>query len=286
MQVSIIIVNYNTRELLCNCLQSIYQQVKDIEFEVIVSDNGSTDNSIGMIKSQFPKVILIENKKNLGFGKANNKGLNIALGKYIFYLNSDTILLNNAVKIFYDFWENHHNKQALGVIGCILLDSKLERMHSYADLPVATHELNQKFLKEPGENKKHNYNKPFEVGYVTGADMFLKNDVFARFDERFFLFYEESDLQFQLKKAGKKSLIIPGPKIIHLKGASDQTNNIPLREISFSYIHFALSRIKYLRKNDNKRVILFILKSITFIKWINPFLLHSTSKYIFQLLRI
>jgi GT2 family glycosyltransferase len=158
-------------------------------------------------------------------------------------------------------------------------------MHSYGNLPTATHELNQKFLKEPGENKKNDYNKPFEVGYVTGADMFLKNDAFARFDERFFLFYEESDLQFQLKKAGKKSLIIPGSKIIHLERASDRTKNIPLKEISFSYIHFALSRIKYLRKNDNKRIIIFILKLISFIKWVNPFLLHSTSKYIFQLLR-
>ena len=85
MQVSIIIVNYNTKELLNNCLKSIYKYTKDIDFEIIVSDNGSTDNSISMLKTEFPQVIIVDNGKNLGFGAANNKGLEIAKGKYIFY---------------------------------------------------------------------------------------------------------------------------------------------------------------------------------------------------------
>ena len=88
MDVSIIIVNYNTKNLTINCLSSIYEQTKDISFEIIVSDNGSTDGSIEMIKSNFTKVIVIENKENLGFGKANNRGLKVATGKYIFYLNN------------------------------------------------------------------------------------------------------------------------------------------------------------------------------------------------------
>lgn len=100
MDVSIIIVNYNTKELTRNCLRSIFDQTKDVDFEVIVSDNGSTDGSIEMIRAEFPQVILIENNANLGFGAANNRGLKIARGKYVFYLNSDTVLLNNAVKLF------------------------------------------------------------------------------------------------------------------------------------------------------------------------------------------
>ena len=97
MDVSIIIVNYNTCELTRNCLKSVFEQTKNIDFEVIVSDNGSKDGSVEMIKKEFPYVILIENNANLGFGAANNRGLKIAKGKYIFYLNCDTILLNNAV---------------------------------------------------------------------------------------------------------------------------------------------------------------------------------------------
>ena len=106
MDVSIIIVNYNTKKLIKNCINSIYKHTKDVDFEIIVSDNGSVDGSVEMIKSEFPNVILIENNANLGFGAANNRGLKIAKGKYIFYLNSDTVLLNNAVKYFFDYWEN------------------------------------------------------------------------------------------------------------------------------------------------------------------------------------
>lgn len=113
MDVSVIIVNYNTLDLTRNCLKSIYEQTKDINFEVIVSDNGSVDGSIEMIRQDFPQVVLIENNANLGFGAANNRGLKIARGKYILYLNSDTLLQNNVVKIFYDYWETYENKSEL-----------------------------------------------------------------------------------------------------------------------------------------------------------------------------
>ena len=86
LDVSVIIVNYNTKDLTYNCLKSVFEMTKNINFEVIVSDNGSTDGSIEMIKTDFPSVILIENNSNLGFGAANNKGLDVAKGKYIFYL--------------------------------------------------------------------------------------------------------------------------------------------------------------------------------------------------------
>ena len=131
MQVSIIIVNYNTKELIKNCINSIYKYTQDIQYEIIVSDNGSTDGSIEMLKSEFPNVILIENNANLGFGTANNRGLKIAKGKYIFYLNSDTVLLNNAVKIFYDYWENSSDKENIGALGCNLLDENFNIIHSF-----------------------------------------------------------------------------------------------------------------------------------------------------------
>lgn len=117
MNVSVIIVNYNTKELTKNCLASIFEKTKNIDFEVIVSDNGSTDGSIEMIKSDFPQVVLIENNVNLGFGKANNIAAKIAKGKYLLFLNSDTILLNNAVKEFFDRAVDEKNK-ILGLYSC------------------------------------------------------------------------------------------------------------------------------------------------------------------------
>jgi len=94
--VSIIIVNYNTCALLRDCLASIYERTGGIAFEVIVSDNGSTDGSIDMIRKEFPQAALIENNANLGFGAANNRGAAVASGEYLLFLNSDTTLENNA----------------------------------------------------------------------------------------------------------------------------------------------------------------------------------------------
>jgi GT2 family glycosyltransferase len=136
MDVSIIIVNYNTKELIHNCLASIYEQTKDISFEVIISDNGSTDGSVEMVKNEFPYVKLVANNENIGFGAANNRALKIANGKYIFYLNSDTVLLNNAVKIFFDYWENTEEKEKIGALGTNLIDADGKIIHSWGMFPT------------------------------------------------------------------------------------------------------------------------------------------------------
>lgn len=96
--VSIIIVNWNTRDILQDCLKSIYEQTRDIDFEVIVIDNASSDGSAEMVKAEFPPVILIENTKNRGFAAANNQGVKIARGRYVLLLNSDTVVFDGASK--------------------------------------------------------------------------------------------------------------------------------------------------------------------------------------------
>ncbi len=121
--------------MLKDCLISIYKHTTEIDFEVIVSENGSVDGSIEMLKQEFPQVVLMENNANLGFGTANNRGLAIAKGKYIFYLNSDTVLLNNAVKMFYDYWENSLEKESIGALGCNLLDGEGNVTHSFGPFP-------------------------------------------------------------------------------------------------------------------------------------------------------
>lgn len=117
MNVSIIIVNYNTREITQNCIESIFQHTKGIDFEVILVDNASTDGSIELFEKDT-RLKFIESGKNIGFGKANNLGYTYSKGKYIFLLNSDTILLNNAVKEFFEI----HEKMPINVacLGCVL----------------------------------------------------------------------------------------------------------------------------------------------------------------------
>ena len=276
LDVSIIIVNYNTRELIKNCLFSVFQQTKDIRFEVIVSDNGSTDGSVEMIKVAFPQVYLIENNVNLGFGAANNRGLKIASGKYIFYLNSDTVLLNNAVKIFFDYWENHKDEE-LGAIGCNLLNMQREIIHSYGFFPKYKKEI-MRLLKVNismfinallwlwGSRQLHATKNEKEskiigdVEYITGADLFMKNNHFAEYDERYFLYFEEVDLQYRLAKEGFKRQIIDGPKIIHLVGGSDTVIKESFdRYISFSLQQILISRIIWFKKNNYNKLLLSII---------------------------
>lgn len=121
MDVSIIIVNYNTRQLLANCLASIFKETRDVSYEVIVVDNASSDGSRDFICLLYPQVIWINSGENLGFGRANNLGVKNAKGEYLFFLNSDTILLNNAIKVFWEYVHMHANDR-LGVIGGWLLD--------------------------------------------------------------------------------------------------------------------------------------------------------------------
>ena len=306
MQVSIIIVNYNTKKLLRDCLESVFKQTKDIAFEVIVSDNGSTDGSVEMIKSEFPQVILLENNVNLGFGAANNRGLEIAKGEFIFYLNSDTILLNNAVKIFYDYWKNAPNKNEFGVLGAMLLNDEGETIHSFGQIKSLNKELGERFhcllgitkdtltyffTRRLGTLPQHdNVQNLFfgEVPYVTGADLFMKNDSFAKFDERYFMYKEEVDMQLQLHKAGKKSFIIEGPRIVHWGGASSERQKQKVLYLSsFSDIQLLISSIHFYKKNFPKcHIRLLLLKLFTILIWLNPLIFRNTKNRIKDMLFI
>lgn len=305
MDVSIIIVNYNTCALLKNCLNSIYNNTKGISFEILVSDNNSSDDSMKMVLSEFPDVIFIENNKNLGFGAANNRALYKATGKYIFYLNSDTLLKNNAVKYFFDYWENSPFKTDIGSLGCNLTDQNGRISHSYGNFPSA-----YSFLKNTIHDflsvskytllyilfsdkiplcKDLNPIKYFKTGsvdYITGADLFLLNDEYAFFDEHYFMYCEEIDLQYKLNKNNKKSLLINGPEIVHLKGASATIyQDIIHIHASFSKINDNISRLYFIEKNYHSYFLSFIIKMILSLLWCNPLLFHKTSKYLMKMIR-
>jgi GT2 family glycosyltransferase len=304
MDVSIIIVNYNTKSLLRDCLESIYKHTEGIEFEIIVSDNGSSDGSDKMIKSEYPGVILLENGANLGFGAANNRALAAAGGRYIFYLNSDTVLLNNAVKIFHDFWENHGDREGLGALGCSLLDKNFRPAHSYGSFPELNgeilwlcHNIASGLVKmiltvlpfgiSAFKGKKPDGALFFGcVDYITGADLFLKNDKTAYFDERYFLYVEEIDLEFNLRKHNKQRMIIEGPAIMHLGGGSD-IKSAPVNFAKESNVYISLSKLIFFNKHYGRNGIrLFILKLLTLIWWLNPLLLPMSRRHFKELSRL
>lgn len=297
MDVSIIIVNYNTCSFIRNCLKSVFEQTKGIDFEVIVSDNGSKDGSIEMIKTEFPQVILIENNANLGFGAANNRGLKIAKGKYIFYLNSDTILLNNAVKIFFDYWEISPEKDKIGALGGNLLNENGDVAVSHIKFPRPLSEIFWFIMNVFSAYVKYvlkifhiNYRRIItenigtyttgEVECVSGADLFLKNNDLAFFDERFFLYFEETNLEWVMKKKDLLRLIIDGPRIVHLYGKSGNKKFDGRLDdyITFGAIQFDLSRIKFIKYNISS-FYAWILKILLAFLWLLPSFYQNTKQY-------
>ena len=227
MDVSIIIVNYNTKELISNCIQSIYERTSAIDFEIIVVDNASVDGSQQMIIENFPTIKLIELTENIGFGRANNEGIKIASGKNIFFLNPDTILLNNAIKILSEFLDENGD---IGACGGNLYTKDLKPNFSYKPFfPTLVPELNLLsgnliYLIFVGKNYEFNYSgKPIEVAYITGADMMITRkclSVTGSFDPDFFMYYEETELSLRIKKSGYKIFSVPEAQIIHFEGGS------------------------------------------------------------------
>lgn len=250
VDVSIIIVNYNTKELLHDCLDSIYKQTMDISFEVIISDNGSLDGSVEMLRNDFPNVILLENKANLGFGKANNRGAEIATGKYLFLLNSDTILLNNAVKEFYDYAE----KQEKLLLGSFLYDIDQNVTVSYGKFATPLIMLKRiiyvtfPFILNLRLKVKPLIITPEEkdVDFICGADLFLEKKLFQElkgFDENIFMYCEDEDLCLRALKKNYKCRVITTPKIIHLEGKSSKISKVKRNIMLKSYKYYFLKNL-------------------------------------------
>ena len=232
IDVSVIIVNWNTCEITCDCLQSVYEQTADSSFEVILVDNASSDDSVECIKNEFPEVHLIENKENRGFAAANNQGMEIAEGRYALLLNSDTIVLDHAIEKTVAFADNHNQA---GVIGCRVLNKDMSLQPTCFMYPSA---LNM-FLSSTYLYKIFPKNKFFgresmtwwdrkdvrEVEVVTGCFMLVRKeaiDQVGMMDEGFFMYWEETDWCYRMKKAGWETLFTPDAEIIHLGGESSK----------------------------------------------------------------
>jgi GT2 family glycosyltransferase len=255
-----------------------------------------------MIKKSYPRVKIIENKKNIGFGAANNRGLDNAIGKYVFYLNSDTVLLNNSVKIFFDYWENYGDKARLGALGCNLYDRDMDITFSGEDFPSFIKSLKKYsslFVKlsvkallllfhidytAARPPKTISRKITGETGFISGADLFMLNDNSARFDERFFLYYEDTDLQYRLSEKGKKRIIIDGPRIQHLSGGSNNIKDNFEMYASFSVLQSFVSCLIYYYKQGKKET--WMLKLLMILILCNPLLAKKTYPYINKILHL
>lgn len=239
MDVSVIIVNWNTRDILRGCLKSIYEQTKGMGFEVIVIDNASSDSSAQMVKQEFPQVILIENSKNRGFAAASNQGIVVAQGRYILLLNSDTIICDNAIEKTVRYMDVHPEGAA---VGCQIREDHDTVQMTCFRFPG----LINLFLEVSGLATVFKYNRFFgrqrmlwwrrdserEMEVISGMFMLVRKKAIEQvgmMDEDYFIFGEDVDWCYWFKRAGWSLLFWPGAKVIHLGGGSRSTKQAAVR---------------------------------------------------------
>jgi GT2 family glycosyltransferase len=272
---SIIILNYNTKKLLGNLLSSIFNSdLKNINLEVIVVDNGSKDNSAGFVKKYFPKVKVIENKKNYGFSKGSNIGAKKAKGKYLLFLNSDTLVFKKTIKKMLGFLDK---KTSAAAATCFL---KMENGRidpaSHRGFPTPWAALsyflgleklfsNSRFFGQYHKTWK-NLKKTHQIDVISGAFFMIRRKIFdslAGFDEDYFMYGEDIDLCYRLHKKGEKIYFYPHTKAVHLKKRSgrqrkagneneqEYENSKLIREKTSSYF-FNTMKTFYKKHYENK----------------------------------
>ncbi|WP_411768305.1 glycosyltransferase family 2 protein [Winogradskyella sp. A3E31] len=226
MKLSVIILNYNVRYFLELCLQSVEVAIADLDAEIIVVDNNSIDDSCAMVKSNFPKVRLIKNKENYGFAKGNNIGVKDAKGEYVCVLNPDTVVAEDTFTTILEFADSKTN---LGIVGCQLIDGRGKYLpESKRNVPTPK----VAFEKLIGNDKNYYANhlereSIGEVDILVGAFMMLKRSIFNEvggFDERYFMYGEDIDLSYSIKKAGYINYYYGATTILHFKGESTLKN--------------------------------------------------------------
>jgi len=230
MDVSVIIVNWNTAQLLKDCLESLYCQTQMADFEVIVVDNASDDDSVKIVKELFPQTIVIENKNNMGYAAANNIGISKARGRYALILNSDTIFIDDSISKVYSYADNHKDA---AIISCKMLNKDMTLQSntylfpSLLNLFLAATYLYKLFPKSRFFARERmgwwDWNDTMEVDVIVGCFMLVRMEAIREvgvMDDDYFMYYEETDWCYRFKKAGWKNLYAPVSEVIHLGGES------------------------------------------------------------------
>lgn len=237
IKLSVIIVNYNVKHFIEQCLFSVLQASKDLSAEVFVVDNNSVDGSVALIKEKFPQVNLIENKENTGFSVANNQAIRQAGGQYILLLNPDTVVQEDTFLKVVNFMDQHPEAGGLGVKmldgqGNFAPESKrglptpavaFYKMFGLSRLFPASHRFGKYHLSYLPENEIN------EIDVISGAFMLMRKavlDTIGLLDETFFMYGEDIDLSYRITKAGYRNYYFPKTQIIHYKGESTKRSSI------------------------------------------------------------
>ncbi|HMR00449.1 MAG TPA: glycosyltransferase [Ignavibacteria bacterium] len=260
IDISVIIVNYNVKELLEQCINSIFSASAGLKVEVIIVDNNSFDGSVEFLKNKFPdnpQLKIIESPINLGFAKANNLGAKEAKGDYLLILNPDTILQEDTLTRSLEFYKK---TPGIGAMTCklILPNGKLDLAcrRSFPTPSVAVYRILGLSRIFPGSKLFGKYNltyldenETYEVDAIVGAFMLIKKDIYEKvkgFDEDYFMYGEDLDLCFRIKKAGYSIYYYPQTSIIHYKGESTKKSSI-------SYVNNFYGAMQvFVKKNLNK----------------------------------
>jgi GT2 family glycosyltransferase len=222
---SVIVVNWNTRDLLMSCLRSLFSLTISSSTQVIVVDNDSSDGSATMVRDRFPQVKLIANASNLGFAAANNVALAHTSGDVVLFLNPDTEVRPGAIEAMLQYLSEH---PGVGVLGTTLLnpDGSLQlSCHHYYSL---IHSLMHNRLADAVAGRReflalNRGERAVDVDWMTGACLMIREsvlDVVGYFDPAFFVYGEEIDLQYRVKRAGYRVVFLPSPGIVHHVGQS------------------------------------------------------------------
>lgn len=244
-RLSVIIVNFKTRDILRACLRSIQDTCGGFSYEVLVVDNASSDGSIDMVRAEFPAVRLIVNKENAGFARANNQAVILSEAPSILFLNPDTVVLPGSVQKLLDFIETQKDA---GIAGPKLYSSLSKDFH--ASVRIFTTPLNiflsflptQRFVMSFYHGFLFNKNKTRRVDWLWGAALMVKRSVLDEtglFDERFFLYSEEEDLCLRAHRKGFNVYYCPDAEIVHFKGGSSKQNSEESNRLFWqSKVHF------------------------------------------------
>ncbi|NLI01564.1 MAG: glycosyltransferase family 2 protein [Chthonomonadales bacterium] len=257
MDLSIIILNWNTRTDLEQCLQSIYGRSWAVALEVVVVDNASEDDSVEMVQSQFPHAKVLANERNLGFTAGNNRGIPLTSGRYVMFLNSDTVMTDGALDTFVRYADSRHDA---AVFGPKLLNTDGSLQYSCRSFPnlgtgffrntplgrlFPRNRFNEDYLLTTWD-----HSTPRDVDWVSGSALMIRRDVLLElggFDEGFFMYCEDVDLCYRVHELGLKVAYCPDAVIYHHIGRS--SDQVPTR-MTFEF-HRSMYRFykKHYRRN-------------------------------------
>ncbi len=282
MILSILIVNWNTRDLLAQCLDSIIANPPACEYEIIVVDNASADGSVAMVRRRFPQVVLIENSNNAGFTQANNQAIDASGGQYFLLLNSDTVALPSTFNPLLAMMESNPN---VGAVGPMLLNPDRTFQASYADFPALINELLALFGLAKRFWGPHypsfdlaSSQQSRAVDWVGGACLLVRKsciDHVGLLDESIVMYGEEVDWCYRMKEMGWQVMYCAESNVIHFGGQSSVT--IPTRK----YLLIQRGRVTFFRKHRSRmatEILIFMIRCSNLMKAIASFVQRGHEK--------